>query len=45
MGTTEQGLKNAVENCLSVKAGEIVIVITSDVLQHGKMGSFLGVLG
>ncbi len=28
MGTTEQGVKQAVENCLRVKAGERVIIIT-----------------
>jgi len=30
VGTIEQGVKNAVENCLSVKAGETAVVITDN---------------
>ena len=30
MGTIEQGVKQAVENCLRVKAGERVIIITDE---------------
>ena len=30
MGTIEQGVKQAVENCLKIKAGESVIIITDE---------------
>ena len=39
MGTIEQGVKQAVENCLRVKAGESVVIITDT--ETSEIGSAL----